>query len=63
MVIGGGIAVRVADAPSFVARTFARLLADDGFDNALPGPFVDGSPAVRTPVVLERLRAIAALQA
>lgn len=110
MVIGGGIAVRVADAPSFVAtkleafldrgggdylsshdledvlsvidgrpelgvelgrappelrsfvaQTFARLLADDGFDDALPGLVVDGSPAARVPMVLERLRAIAAL--
>jgi hypothetical protein len=109
--IGGGVAVRVADAPSFVAtkleafldrgggdylsshdledvlsvvdgrpeltaelgeappelrsfvaQTFARLLADEGFDNALPGLVIDGSPAVRTPVVRERLRAIAALQ-
>jgi len=111
VVIGGGVAVRIADAPSFVAtkleafldrgggdylsshdledvlsvvdgrpelaaelgqappelrsfvaQTFARLLADEGFDNALPGLVVDGSPAVRTPVVLQRLRAIAAMQ-
>jgi predicted nucleotidyltransferase len=111
MVIGGGVAVRVADAPSFVAtkleafldrgggdylsshdledvlsvvdgrpelaaelgqappelrsfvaQTFARLLGDEGFDNALPGLVIDGSPAVRTPVVRERLRAIAAMQ-
>lgn len=110
MVVGTGVAVRVADAPSFVAtkleafldrgggdylsshdledvlsvvdgraelvaelgkapqelrsfvaQTFARLLANDEFDNALPGLVADGSPAVRTPVVLERLRAIAAL--
>lgn len=113
MVIGGGgVAVRVADAPSFVAtkleafldrgggdylsshdledvlsvvdgraelvaelgrappelqafvaQTFARLLGDEGFDNALPGLVIDGSPAVRTPIVRERLRAIAALGA
>ena len=111
MVIGGGVTVRVADAPSFiatkleaflvrgggdylsshdledvlsvvdgrpelaaelrqappelrsfVAQTFARLLGDEGFDNALPGLVIDGSPAVRTPVVRERLRAIAAMQ-
>jgi hypothetical protein len=110
MVISGGVAVRVTDAPSFVAtkleafldrgagdylsshdledvlsvvdgrpelvaelgkappelrgfvaQTFARLLADDEFDDALPGLVVDGSPATRTPMVLERLRAIAAL--
>jgi predicted nucleotidyltransferase len=109
--IGGGVAVRVADAPSFVAtkleafldrgggdylsshdledvlsvvdgraelaaelgrappelrdfvaQTLARLLGDEGFDNALPGLVIDGSPAVRTPVVRERLRAIAAMQ-
>jgi len=108
VVIGGGVAVRIADAPSFVAtkleafldrgggdylsshdledvlsvvdgrpelvselgeapaelrsfvaQTFARLLADEGFDNALPGLVVDGSPAVRTPIVLQRLQAIA----
>jgi len=47
---------------SFVAQTFARLLGDAGFDNALPGLVIDGSPAVRTPVVRERLRAIAAMQ-
>ena len=45
---------------SFVAQTFARLLGDEGFDNALPGLIVDGSPALRTPVVADRLRAIAA---
>jgi hypothetical protein len=48
---------------TFVAQTFARLLGDEGFDNALPGLVIDGSPAVRTPVVRERLRAIAALGA
>jgi predicted nucleotidyltransferase len=46
----------------FVAQTFARLLGEEGFDNALPGLVIDGSPAVRTPVVRERLRAIAAMQ-
>lgn len=47
---------------SFVAQTFARLLADEGFGNALPGLVLDGSPALRTPVVADRLRAIAAMQ-
>jgi len=47
---------------SFVAQTFARLLGDEGFDNALPGLVIDGSPALRTPVVRERLRAMAAMQ-
>lgn len=44
---------------SFVAGIFARLLADEGFHNALPGLIVEGGPAVRTPVVVQRLRAIA----
>lgn len=52
-----------ADPPlrSFVAETFARLLADEGFVNALPGLILEASPAVRTPVTLQRLRAIARL--
>jgi len=44
---------------SFVAGTVARLLADEGFLNALPGLILEGGPALRTPIVLERLRAIA----
>lgn len=51
------------DLRSFVAETFARLLADEGFRNALPGLIVEGSPAVRTAIVLERLQAIAGLRA
>lgn len=47
----------------YVAETFARLLADEGFLNALPGLVMDGSPAIRTPAVRERLSAIAALRA
>lgn len=47
----------------YVAGTFARLLADEGFLNALPGLVMDGSPAIRAPAVRERLRAIAALRA
>lgn len=43
----------------FVARTFKRLLADDGFLNALPGLTLEGSPAGRAEIVLARLRAIA----
>lgn len=42
----------------FVAETFARLLADEGFHNALPGLILEGSPAGRVPVVSERLEAI-----
>lgn len=45
----------------YVAEVFAKLLADDGFMNALPGLVMDGSPAIRTPAVRERLRAIAAM--
>lgn len=44
---------------SYIAAVFARLLADEGFRNALPGMVADGSPATRTTVVLERLRVIA----
>ena len=47
---------------AFVGATFARLLADEGFLNALPGLVVDGSPAVRTPIVLQRLRQLAELR-
>lgn len=60
------IAAELGEAPpelrSFVAQTFARLLGDEGFDNALPGLVIDGSPAVRTPVVRARLRAITAMR-
>ena len=43
----------------YVAGVFARLLADEDFVNALPGMVVEGNPADRSPVVLQRLRAIA----
>lgn len=43
----------------YVAGVFARLLADEGFINALPGMVIEGSPANRSPVVLQRLRVIA----
>lgn len=46
----------------YVAGAVARLLADEGFLNALPGLILEGSPAVRTPIVLQRLRAIADMQ-
>jgi predicted nucleotidyltransferase len=45
----------------YVGKIFADLVADEGFLNALPGLIVEGSPAVRAPVVLERLRTIAAM--
>ncbi len=47
----------------YVVEVFARLLADDGFMNALPGLVMDGSPAIRAPAVRERLRSIAAMAA
>lgn len=47
---------------AYVSRVFARLLADDGFLNALPGLVMDGSPAIRAPAVRERLKAIAAME-
>ena len=43
----------------YVAGVFACLLADEDFINALPGMIIEGSPANRSPVVLQRLRAIA----
>lgn len=57
--------LRQADAGlrTHVAETFARLLADEGFVNALPGLVIEGSPADRTPIVLQRLRAIAQMKA
>ncbi|MGQ0653456.1 MAG: hypothetical protein ACT4P4_14510 [Betaproteobacteria bacterium] len=45
----------------YIATVFARLLADEGFVNALPGLVMDGSPALRVPAVLQRLRSLAAL--
>lgn len=56
--------VRAADADlrTFVGATFADLLADEGFLNALPGLVLEGRPAVRTPIVLQRLRQLAELR-
>ena len=51
-----------ADLRVFVGATFAALLADEGFLNALPGLILEGSPAVRAPIVLQRLRRIAELR-
>lgn len=45
-----------------VAAVFARLTADAGFLNALPGLIIEGSPAMRVPLVLRRLQAIAELR-
>ena len=44
---------------NYVASVFVNLLADEGFLNAFPGLVIEGSPADRSPIVLERLRAIA----
>jgi predicted nucleotidyltransferase len=44
----------------YVCGAFGRLLDDEGFLNALPGLVMDGSPATRAPLVLERLRSIVA---
>ena len=44
----------------YIAAVCARLVADEGFINALPGLIIEGSPAGRVPIVLERLRKIAA---
>lgn len=54
--------VAAADASlrGYVGTVFGRLLADEGFLNALPGLIMEGSPPARTPVLLERLRLIAA---
>lgn len=46
---------------SYVAAVFARLIADEGFLDALPGLIIEGSPAVRSPIVLQRLTMIAGL--
>lgn len=56
------IAKAEAQLRSYVAAAFARLVADEGFLNALPGLIIEGSPAVRSPVVLQRFIAIAALR-
>lgn len=47
----------------YVAGVFARLLADENFINALPAMVIEGSPADRSPVILQRLRAIARILA
>lgn len=43
----------------YVADVFGHLLMNEGFLNALPGLVIEGSPADRSPVILQRLRAIA----
>jgi len=51
------------DLRTYIANAFAQFLADDDFLNALPGLVIDGSPATRYEIVLQRLRAIARLNA
>ena len=46
----------------YVAGIIAGLVENEGFLNALPGLVIDGSPATRSPVVLQRLRAIAQMR-
>jgi len=46
---------------TYVAGVFSRLTADADFLNALPGLIIEGGPAMRMPIVLSRLQAIAAL--
>jgi len=48
------------DLRQFVAEVFERLLGNDDFLNALPGMVMDGSPATRGPILLDRLRSIVA---
>lgn len=43
----------------YVARVFLNLIGDEEFLNALPGLILEGSPAIRSPVVLQRMTAIA----
>lgn len=46
----------------YVSAVFARLIEDEGFLNALPGLVIEGSPAARSPIVLQRITAIAKAQ-
>ena len=47
------------DLRSYVEGVIGRLMADEGFINALPGLILEGSPAVRLPIVIDRLSKIA----
>jgi predicted nucleotidyltransferase len=57
--IVGEVARADVELRRYVYSVFERLLADEGFLNALPGLVMDGSPPLRVPVLLERLRALA----
>lgn len=59
--IAGEVAQADPDVSGYIRAVFVRLLADDGFLNALPSLVMDpGSPATRVPRVLERIRSIVA---
>ncbi len=47
------------DARSYIVEVFGRLMMNEDFLNALPGLILEGSPAVRLPIVIERLAKIA----
>jgi predicted nucleotidyltransferase len=46
---------------AYVAAVCARLVADEGFINALPGLVLEGGVAARVPIVLDRLKKLAAI--
>lgn len=46
---------------AYVAAVFARLVADEGFINTLPGLILEASTVTRVPIVLDRLKRIAAM--
>jgi len=46
---------------AYVATVSARLVADEGFVNVLPGLVLEGGTAARVPIVLDRLKRIAAI--
>lgn len=48
-----------SDLRDYVSGVFLNLIGDEGFLNALPGLILEGSPAIRSPVVLQRMTAIA----
>lgn len=49
------VACAAIELQKFVAEVFGPLLADDSFVDRLPGLLLDGSPAERTNIVLQRL--------
>lgn len=49
------VACAAIELQKFVAEVFDPLLADDSFVDRLPGLLLDGSPAERTNIVLQRL--------